>query len=94
MMTAVSTSIKLDPNMKDRVQRVADSMRRTSHWVMKEAVEKYISDAERREAWERESLEALREFDETGLHVTGEEVMAWLETWGTDDEKPAPECHL
>ena len=94
MMTAVSTSIKLDPNMKDRVQRVADSMRRTSHWVMKEAVEKYVSDAERREAWERESLEALREFDETGLHVTGEEVMAWLETWGTDDEKPAPECHL
>ena len=93
-MTAVSTSIKLDPNMKDRVQRVADSMRRTPHWVMKEAVEKYVTDAERREAWERDSLEALRELDETGLHVTGEEVMVWLESWGTDDEKPAPECHL
>ena len=93
-MAAVSTSIKLDPNMKDRVQRVADSMRRTPHWVMKEAVEKYITDAERREAWERESLEALKELDETGLHVTGEEVMVWLESWGTDDEKPAPECHL
>ena len=93
-MAAVSTSIKLDPNMKDRVQRVADSMRRTPHWVMKEAVEKYITDAERREAWERESLEALNELDETGLHVTGEEVMAWLESWGNEDEKPAPECHL
>ena len=93
-MTAVSTSIKLDPNMKDRVQRVADSMRRTPHWVMKEAVEKYITDAERREAWERDSLEALKEMDETGLHVTGEEVIAWLQSWGTDDEKPAPECHL
>jgi predicted transcriptional regulator len=93
-MPAISTSIKLDPNMKDRVQRVADSMRRTPHWVMKEAVEKYITDAERRDAWERESLEALKELDETGLHVTGEEVIAWLETWGTDDEKPAPECHL
>jgi predicted transcriptional regulator len=94
MMTAVSTSIKLDPDMKDRVQRVADSMRRTPHWVMKEAVEKYITDAERREAWERDSLEALKEMDETGLHVTGEEMMVWLESWGTDDEKPAPECHL
>jgi predicted transcriptional regulator len=94
MMAAVSTSIKLDPDMKDRVLRVAESMRRTPHWVMKEAVEKYITDAERREAWERDSLEALREMDETGLHVTGEEVMAWLESWGTDDEKPAPECHL
>ena len=93
-MTAVSTSIKLDPDMKDRVQRVAESMRRTPHWVMKEAVEKYITDAERREAWERDSLEALKELDETGLHVTGEEVMVWLESWGTDDEKPAPECHL
>jgi predicted transcriptional regulator len=94
MMAAVSTSIKLDPDMKDRVLRVAESMRRTPHWVMKEAVEKYITDAERREAWERDSLEALKEMDETGLHVTGEEVMVWLESWGTDDEKPAPECHL
>jgi predicted transcriptional regulator len=93
-MPAISTSIKLDPIMKDRVQRVADSMRRTPHWVMKEAVEKYITDAERRAAWEQESLEALKELDETGLHVTGEEVIAWLETWGADDEKPAPECHL
>ncbi len=93
-MTAVSTSIKLDPDMKDRVQRVAESMRRTPHWVMKEAVEKYITDAERREAWERDSLEALKEMDETGLHVTSEEVMVWLQSWGTDDEKPAPECHL
>jgi predicted transcriptional regulator len=80
--------------MKDRVQRVADSMRRTPHWVMMEAVEKYITDAERREAWQRESLEALKELDETGLHVTGEEVIVWLESWGTDGEKPAPECHL
>jgi predicted transcriptional regulator len=94
MMAAVSTSIKLDPDMKDRVLRVAESMRRTPHWVMKEAVEKYITDAERREAWERDSIEALKEMDETGLHVTGEEVMVWLESWGTDDEKPAPECHL
>ena len=51
-----TATLKLDPNMKDRVQRVADSMRRTPHWVMKEAVEKYITDAERREAWEREII--------------------------------------
>jgi predicted transcriptional regulator len=32
-------------------------------------------------------------YQETGQHLTGEEVRTWLNTWGTEDEKAVPECH-
>jgi predicted transcriptional regulator len=42
----------------------------------------------------REAVESWEHYQETGLHVTGEEVIAWVETWGTENEKKAPMCHL
>lgn len=92
-MPAVSTSIKLDPETKDRVQRLAATRKRTAHWVMKEAIEQYVEREETREADYQDALKSWEHYQATGLHVTGDEVIAWLKTWGEEDEKPAPECH-
>ncbi|MCP4284051.1 MAG: CopG family transcriptional regulator, partial [Gammaproteobacteria bacterium] len=32
-------------------------------------------------------------YQETGRHLTGQEVRDWLKTWGTDKEIQIPECH-
>ena len=51
-------------------------------------------------AAERERLALIEEvrrseehYARTGLHVTWEEVKAWLATWGTENEMEPPECH-
>ena len=93
-MAAVSTSIKLDLEIKERVQRLASSRKRTPHWVMKEAIEQYVAREETRDESWKEALAAWEDYKKTGLHLTLEEVDAWLATWGDDDEKPAPECHV
>lgn len=41
----------------------------------------------------QEAATSWEHYRETGLHLTGEEVHAWLDTWGTDKEKAVPECH-
>lgn len=46
-----------------------------------------------RECFLQEAMASWAAFKENGLHLTGEEVLAWLRTWGTDNEQPAPECH-
>ena len=46
-----------------------------------------------REALRMDTLKAWEEFQETRLHATAEEVDQWLESWGTENELPAPECH-
>lgn len=46
-----------------------------------------------RARFQQEAKHSWREFQNTGLHLSGEELYAWLDTWGTDNEKPVPECH-
>lgn len=95
-MTAAATrpvAIKIDQDIRDRVERLAEARRRTPHWVMREAITQYIEREEKREALRQDAIKAWNEYRETGLHVTGEEVAAWLDTWGEANEKAAPQCH-
>ena len=90
---ASATSVKLDDDMKGRVRHLAEVRKRTSHWIMREAISQYVEREEKREALRLDTLKAWEEFQETGLHATAEEVDQWLESWETDGELPAPQCH-
>lgn len=95
-MTTAAVSpvaIKLDSAIKARVKRLADARQRTPHWLMREAISQYVEREEKREAFRQDGLKAWQEYQETGLHATAEEVDAWLASWGTDNEQPAPVCH-
>ena len=87
------TSIKLDDDLKGRVEQLAEARRRSSHWIMREAIAQYVEREEARERFRQETVQAWEEFQATGLHATAEEVEKWLSSWGTEDELPAPECH-
>lgn len=87
------TSVKLDDDMKGRVKHLAQVRKRTSHWIMREAILQYVEREEKREEFRQETLNAWEEFQGTCLHATAEEVDQWLVSWGTENELPAPECH-
>ncbi len=89
----MATSIKIDDDLKARVQHLAGLRRRSAHWIMREAIEQYVKREEARENFKQEALASWAAYQETGLHLTGQEVRAWLNTWGTDDDKAVPECH-
>lgn len=90
---ATATSIKLDDELKGRVQTLADTRQRSAHWIMREAIAQYVAREEKRESFRQDTLNAWEEYQATGLHATAEEVYEWLASWGTDNELPAPECH-
>jgi len=89
----MATSLKIDETLKTRVQHLANYRRRSAHWVMIEAIRQYVEREEAREQFKEEALASWVAYQETGLHLTGEEVSGWLQTWGTEDEKPIPACH-
>jgi predicted transcriptional regulator len=73
---------------------LAVSRKRTAHWLMREAITQFVDREEKRETFRQETLAAFQEFQETGLHITGDEAFAWLDSWGNgDNELAAPECH-
>jgi predicted transcriptional regulator len=87
------TSIKLDDDLKGRVEHLAEARRRSSHWIMREAIAQYVEREEKRERLRQETVHAWEEFQTTGRHATAEEVENWLSSWGTEEEPSAPECH-
>ncbi|MBR7653921.1 CopG family ribbon-helix-helix protein [Brucella oryzae] len=90
---ASPTSLKLDEELKGRVQQLAETRRRSAHWIMREAITQYVEREEKREVLRQETLKAWDDFESNGLHATADEVEKWLSGWGTEGELPAPECH-
>ncbi len=89
----MATSVKLDDELKSRIQRLADMRHRSAHWIMREAIRNYVEHEEARENFKQEALASWRAYQETGQHLSGQEVRDWLNTWGTDKEAEIPQCH-
>jgi predicted transcriptional regulator len=94
MASSSTTSLKLDEKLKSRVQRLAAVRRRSAHWLMREAVEQYVSREEKRERLRQDALAAWSYFEKTGLHATAEEADAWLARLEAGEDAQAPECHV
>jgi predicted transcriptional regulator len=89
----MATSIKIDDELKGRVQRLAGLRQRSPHWIMREAIAQYVEREEACEAFKQEALASWTAYRETGRHLTGQEVRTWLNTWGDEAETELPECH-
>ncbi|WP_440616965.1 CopG family ribbon-helix-helix protein [Cysteiniphilum sp. 6C5] len=89
----MATSLKISDDLKGRIQQLARLQDRTPHWIMMRAINEYVLKEEKKEQFKQEALASWQSFKETGLHITGDEVIRWLQTWGTDSEEPAPKCH-
>jgi len=92
-MSAVPISIRLNDTTYYALGKLAKARKRTVHWLMTDAIQKYTELELKQEVFRKETLKAWEEYAETGLHLTLDEVSNWAETWGTDKEKAAPTCH-
>lgn len=92
-IAAKTVSVKLDAETRARVENLAEARHRSAHWVMREAISQYVDREEKRESFRQSTLKAWVDYQETGLHATAAEVDAWLSSWGTEAELPAPVCH-
>lgn len=94
-MGASAVSVKIEPELRERVKRLAAKRQRTPQSLMRDAIREYVEREEAheaREAFWRDADEAWRESRETGLHADSAEVLAWLATWGEETKLPPPAC--
>lgn len=94
MPTPSTTSLKLDSEMKTRIQRLASARRRSPHWIMREAIEQYVDREEKHEKFRQDALAAWAHYQTTGLHLSAEEADAWLAKLEQGEDAPVPECHV
>jgi len=86
-------AVKLEAGIKERIKRLADTRHRTSHFLMKEAIQQYVEREEMREDFRQEAMKAWKAYQLTGQHVKFEEADAWLEQLAQGQDVEPPECH-
>jgi predicted transcriptional regulator len=89
-----TTSLKLDIEIKERLQRLAAARRRSPHWVMREAIEQYVEREEKHEQFRQAALANWTHYQTTGLHVTAEEADAWLAKLEAGKDAAPPKCRV
>ncbi len=93
-VTASLMSLKMDASIRERLARLAHNRKRTSHAIAREAIESYVVREEARDQFAADALEAWIDYQETGKHATGDEVLTWMKSWGTSNELSQPVCHV
>jgi len=81
-------SVRLRPEIKRRLAKLARSSGRSSNFLVSDAVESYVDAQERLLAEVRESDRQVR----SGHYIKHEDMKAWLLSWGTVKELPPPKC--
>jgi predicted transcriptional regulator len=83
------TSVRVPDDMLSRLESTAARLRRSKGWIINDALREYLEREERRIQRLEETRQALDEVDAGDL-VEGDEVLAWLDSWGAPDEFEAP----
>jgi len=82
--------IKLPLAERERLKKLAEKKKRSSHWLAKEAISQNLDREEAAERFRQETVDRWEEYRANGKAVLNDDVMEWLDSWGTDHEHEAP----
>jgi predicted transcriptional regulator len=87
---STTLTIRLDEQTKERLDRLAESVARSKSYLVTRALLDYLELNE----WQVKAIKkAVSKADSSDAKfVAHEDVSAWLETWGTENEKEPPQC--
>ncbi len=88
-----ATLIKIDEQLKQRVQQIAATRQRSAHWIMREAIREYVEREEKREALRKDALQAWEAYQANGRNLSQEETNNWLVDLERGDDAEIPVRH-
>jgi predicted transcriptional regulator len=83
------TSVRMPDDLLQRLDATATRLRRSKGWIINDAVREYLEREDLRFRRNEETREALAELD-AGQVVDGDEVLAWIDSWGSERELEPP----
>ena len=79
MATSTTVGVKLDKQTRERLKKLGETRQRTPHWLMKEAIARYLETEERFEREKSEDLARWQRYVETGNAVSHDDAKERLE---------------
>lgn len=86
-------SYHLDPDQQQRIGELASKEARSPEVLVHEAIDEYLFRHDKRAQFIADAQASQEHFERTGLHLTHEEVSAWIDCLIAGEDVPMPECH-
>jgi RHH-type rel operon transcriptional repressor/antitoxin RelB len=86
MTDSTTLTVRLTPEVKQRLESVAQRVRRSESLLAAEAIEEFLAVQE----WQLAAIEEGIAAAERGELIPHEDVRAWVESWGSGHELPRP----
>lgn len=83
------TTIRLQPEVENGLELMAERLHRSKNWLVNQAVREFVARQELEQSRWNETLSAMESVAQ-GKVVSGEAVHGWLESWGSSEELPPP----
>ena len=84
---------KLNTADHERLKSLALAKKRTPHYIMREAIQKYIAEEEIEQRFIAAAEDSWEVYEKTGLHVTLEDAKSWAKGLKKNRNAPLPVCH-
>lgn len=86
-MPSTPFSIRLPDELKQSLATISQLTHRSQSQIIAKAIAEYIN----RNEWKLKAIQSAKVEAENGIFVSQDATLNWLDSWGTDDEKDAPE---
>ena len=82
--------VKVEDDLRERLKMLAELKDRSTHWLIKKAIEQYLSREETYERERREDLERWERYQLSGNAVSNDQATAWLDQLAVGDRTSWP----
>ena len=83
------TSIRLNSEVEIPLENLANKLDRSKNYIINQAIKEFLQRQAMDDARWEETLEALNSI-KSGKAISGDEVTAWLGSWGSNEESSPP----
>ena len=85
-MTSTTFTVRVDSKVKKRLEKLAENTGRSRSYLAAEAITEYLDVNEWQVAGIKRAVASL----DRGEGIPHQEVKHWVESWGSENERPPP----
>ena len=89
-MAKVAISGEIDTELKVQLDELSSASNQSNETLVGQAVAEYVA----RQKQKIKAIEGVVEEADQGIFISDAAVSEWLDSWGQDDEKPAPQADI
>ena len=83
------TSVRLNTDVVAPLEKLSQRLDRSRNYIINQAIREFVARQSMEDSLWNDTLEALKSV-KSGQSIPEGEVKDWLESWGSENEKPTP----